>query len=599
MIALIKRVEGWFKNTSFKNRVLITLIGLSFAQAFFIGITVNVFDSDIMLKSEKKNLAQLIKIINEDVESRIGAYNDTALEIVISSEVNRNLNEKDPIKREQKKRTVNAALSSKYLSSDGILDITIVDINKNVYSTRAVLRFPDDFELESTKIFEYAKERNGGLVWVVENDILNEYEKNSYSNKKLSGIHSAALIKDYTTNKVKGLLMVTLKESYLGNISYSNEKFQAGCLYLVSPDKNMIYPLAGTAEELSPNILNHINFEDMDHTMNVIDETIVSYIKNDAMGWYLVSTTNISTIKKTLQKLLIIIESVLFLSIIGSIILARKLTRVLTYGLSELATTMKMVEKGNFDIQINSDRKDEIGYLSKVLDHMIRQIKELIISEYQQELMTKEAEFKALQAQINPHFLYNILDVLNWRLVEQGQEDLGKNIVALGDLLKYSIVKGDEKIFLSDELKNIEDYLCLQFSISDRGFKLHIEATDKEHILMPKLTLQPLVENAVTHGFSGRMNDNILTIRGYYEKPQLYYIDIADNGIGFDGECINSKESKQNKGKHIGIHNVRERIKIMYGEESDLIIRSQFGVGTLARIIIPMKGVQEDEYHNN
>jgi two-component system sensor histidine kinase YesM len=225
---------------------------------------------------------------------------------------------------------------------------------------------------------------------------------------------------------------------------------------------------------------------------------------------------------------------------------------------------------------------------------MVRNIKELIDKTYKQQLLTQEAEFKALQAQINPHFLYNTLDMINWRLVANGQEEISKSVVELGMILQYSM-SAKAVVSLQEELQNVENYLALRKANRDPDFIYSISQEGGDHVQLPKLTLQPLVENAILHGFGLRRTGNELRIRAFPVAGNNYCIEISDNGVGMDDEMLRvvfAEKPQQPVGAgflkmHIGIKNVDERIKHRYGAPFGISITSSYGFGTTVRVTVP------------
>ena len=269
---------------------------------------------------------------------------------------------------------------------------------------------------------------------------------------------------------------------------------------------------------------------------------------------------------------------------------------------STLAKKMRKVEQGDFDVRIDTNRKDEIGWLSEVFNTMVHRIKMLIETTFKQELLTKEAQFKSLQAQIHPHFLYNTLDMINWRLQAEGHSDLSASVQALGKLLRYSVHEESE-VTLSEELENCKDYLCLRQSNKDPVFTYSILSNGPAELRLPRLTLQPLVENAIIHGFRRRRSANHLEIRSYDAQDNRYCIEIEDNGLGMDEKSLDKvlqrlseKDLLTENSTHLGIANVNKRIKFMYGTDSGISIDSTFGTGTTVRIIIALS---VDDYGKN
>ncbi len=523
------------------------------------------------------------------------SFNSDALNIVIRDEIKQNLNLESELEIGIAKREIINYLNSKTISTYGYLDISILDMNANTYNVRATYYLPPDFDIKQTNTFKEAEKYNGGLIWLSSNDLNELYAKDSILLTPLGGISGAAVIKDYSSNEVKGLLILVLKDNYFRNMEYSNENLENVLFYLFSPDKSVIIPMNSDTDELEEDVLKNIDTQikrvsfTSDKTESH-DEYLVSYLKNEAMGWHLVSVSTASDLSATFDRTVSILIITLIFSLIAFFFLASGISGYVTKGLKTLSDKMQRVGKGDFDTRINTGREDEIGQLSNVFDTMVENTNRLIKLKYEQELMTKDAEFRALQAQINPHFLHNTLDMINWRLIEKGEEEVSQSIVALGNLLRYSAESKSLNASLRDEISNAEDYLYLRHANSKSMFEYEINSENAEGIIMPKLTLQPIVENAIIHGFAGRKRGNSISIKARQEKGD-YIIEITDNGLGMTKEQIRRVESgdykPSRKRSHIGLKNVEQRIKYLH-ENSKFYIISEFGQGTTIKIVIPI-----------
>ena len=596
IISIYRRLMDKYKNLKLRTKVWLAFVILSFVQVIIIGVVVYLSNSTIIIEREKEHLDQLNNAVNQDLESRVEAFNADALNIVIRDSIKNNLNLDDDLEIGKAKRDIVAYLNTRTITTKGYLDISIIDMRANTYSVRATYYLPPDFDIRDTQVFEDAEKYNGGMIWLSSNDVNEHYAKDSILLSPLGGISGAAVIKDYTSNEIKGLLVMVIKDNYFRNMEYSNEKIDSALFYLVSPDKSIVIPMNSSDRALSDGILKDIDttakrssFTNWEGRGS--EEYLVSFIKNNAMGWYLVSVNTTSDLTATFNRTVQILLFTLLFSLIACFFLASGISGYITKGLKSLAIKMKRVGQGDFEVKVNSNRMDEVGQLSNVFDNMVKNTNNLIKQRYEQELLTKEAEFRALQAQINPHFLHNTLDMINWRLIEKGEEEISESIVALGNLLRYSIDGESASAALSDEVKNAQDYLFLRHANSNRLFEYSIDVEQVDGIILPKLTLQPIVENAVTHGFAGRQRGNAIQILGRM-KVNGYYIEVIDNGIGMTKEkavqVLTDKYEQTSGGTHIGLHNVMSRIKYMY-ENARFEIESEFGYGSRIKIILPVK----------
>lgn len=552
------------------------------------------FLSDTLMNKEKEHLDQLLQIVNEKVSGQIEVFDSAGFDLLVNSSLKNNLNQTDPIEYGRAFNTIKGLLSIKTIGTIGLENIMIIDQENHVYSSNFAILLPEDFRMEDTKVFQAANQHLGNLIWLTENDIYEDYSVDVKMYKNNSNIHAAALIQDYVSNETLGILILSLDNDYFEKMKFSDNLIEGTNLYLISPDKKQNYKLFGTKADMDDAILANLSFAESQSGVYTRNESIISYRYNKRMNWYLVSTTETRFLQESIYQIVWTLVLILGIGIIIFLLVSDRFFKAMTKGIDSLMDGMTKVEQGKFDVIVESDKSDEIGKLTNAFNHMVKQINELIISKYQQELLAQKAEFQALQAQINPHFLYNTLDMLNWQLVIRGEDDLSNSVISIGNLLRYSMSSEQMNVSLKEELDNVRDYLSVQFSISGKEIVYTINAEDEDNILLPRLSLQPLVENAVTHGFEGRDKNNYLSITGYYDgadSDKKYILKFEDNGIGISEEKI-KKLNKITDGEpliHIGIANVRKRISYLYGENMKMVIESRYGYGTTVIIELLME----------
>ena len=212
----------------------------------------------------------------------------------------------------------------------------------------------------------------------------------------------------------------------------------------------------------------------------------------------------------------------------------------------------------------------------------------IVVQEQKQE---NDLRYEALRAQINPHFLFNTLSTIKWSAKMSGANNVSKTISALGRLLEVSINKGEEEVCFSEEFELVKCYVYIQNVRYNDKFELQLKVEDERiySYRVPKLILQPIVENSIIHGF-GDMVDNCVIKIDAYGKGESVIIDVIDNGTGIDKDrlegLMHSKNAKQ-KFSGIGLKNVHERIRLKYGDQYGISINSAGGEGTTVSIAIP------------
>lgn len=260
-----------------------------------------------------------------------------------------------------------------------------------------------------------------------------------------------------------------------------------------------------------------------------------------------------------------------------------------TTRIGKLQKAVARVEKEDFSYALNTTSQDEIGELITSFSKMERKLNYLINEVYKSRIKEKEYEMKALQAQINPHFLYNTLSLINWKAIEAGKRDISKITLALSAFYRTSLNKGNNITHISGEIENMRSYLSIQLMLHDDGFDVTEDIDDSVlEYTCPNLILQPLIENAIDHGIDVMPEDRRGVISVICKDMDTYIqFVIKDNGIGMTKEQTVKILTKDSKG--YGVRNVNERLKLCYGEEYPMIIKSKENTGTEVIITIPKK----------
>lgn len=282
---------------------------------------------------------------------------------------------------------------------------------------------------------------------------------------------------------------------------------------------------------------------------------------------------------------------------------------VIAYGLATIISTstvkrikllmknMEKVQQGELDFNISSESNDEIGKLINSFNYMVTRIKMLIAEQYQSGKEIKNAELKALQAQINPHFLYNTLDLINWKAIDNDVPEIALIAHSLAKFYKLSLNKGREFVSIEDEVDHIKNYVRIQNMRLDNRINLvvNIDPFIRQYRIL-KIILQPIVENSILHGILENRNkqEGVITISSHLENNTLVLI-VEDNGIGMTmekaQEILTTDSIADTHG--YGVQNVNQRIKLYYGQQYGLSYWSSPGEGTKVEITIPVIGARD------
>lgn len=338
------------------------------------------------------------------------------------------------------------------------------------------------------------------------------------------------------------------------------------------------------------------------------NEYIALFGASGSQDWRLVNFVKKNDILAPVERLQLYTVYVGLFFILLSFVIAFFLARYIDQPISELMMQMRRIRKGNLKLRIDLNRKDEFGTLADSFNVMLDRIEELIDDKLMIEKMKKHYELKALQAQINPHFLYNTLNSINVLVDLKRTDEIAKVLHALVHLLDYSMGKGEELTPLEDELRGLKHYVYLQQIRYRNKFDVHDEIEPGiMDCRLPKLTLQPIMENAIFHGIKeNRMGERgRITVGGAFENANTVRLFVEDNGIGIPPEKLAGLLKPTDSAavpalpiprySSIGLHNVHDRIQLQFGDAYGLEIESREGQGT--RVVIRFPVVRGDEPH--
>lgn len=317
--------------------------------------------------------------------------------------------------------------------------------------------------------------------------------------------------------------------------------------------------------------------------INLADWSLVRFVQKDA------ATESIREVLKGFQ---IILAVVTVISILYTIWLTRSVTR----PIKELMQVCGKVTEGDFTAHAVVKRQDELGRLGDTFNRMIDQINEFFDKERRDQKRKAEMEYQILQAQINPHFLYNTLDSMKWLAVMQGVDNIAEMSTALINLLQYNLGKVEGETTLRNEIESVRNYIIIQkYRYSDIFEFTTMIDEESEKCQVPRFILQPLVENSIIHGFNEERGNYRVHIAAVIFDGKLH-IRVIDNGMGMDADStdkINKGQEKSTRFSKIGVASIRERIKLYFGDEAELIFDSEPNVATIAEIILPI--IREEE----
>jgi two-component system, sensor histidine kinase YesM len=286
-----------------------------------------------------------------------------------------------------------------------------------------------------------------------------------------------------------------------------------------------------------------------------------------------------------------------FGAIVFSVVAAWALSRSIYTPIKKLHDVTKTITQNDLQALVTSDNVDEITELGMSFNIMIGKIRSLLDDKIREQENLRKAELRALQSQINPHFLYNTLDTIIWMAEAKKTDKIVEVVSALSSFFRISLSKGKDWITIGEEIERIKSYLTIQ-KIRYRDildFRIEVDEGVLNHTVL-KLILQPLVENAIYHGIKNKREGGILIVRAKFNNKDEVFLEVEDNGIGFTSDKLtllhaeladNSGEIKQESG--FGIGNVNQRIKLYYGKQYGLSVKSGYHTGTRVSFVIPAR----------
>ncbi|HHV12101.1 MAG TPA: sensor histidine kinase [Clostridiales bacterium] len=514
--------------------------------------------------SYMENVAQL-EINNEDVKEYLFTYADAGKRAVIGETISAQFS----VLRETRQDIHNIGI----IGRDGsyLINDRYVTMNKNV-------------DYHRMEWFQEALKGNTVLTTShVQNIVADDYQwvvtlSNGITNPE--------------TGRVEGVFFIDLNYSLISSLCESIDLSNRGYVFIVDDQGNIIYHpkqqliYSGVREENIEEILSNKGGS----YLAADGDKIYFTAKSENTGWTVVGVSYKSEMMEQMNETRRMYVVLAILLLVLATVLAVIFSNALTKPIKELRKSMKEVETGNFDIHLeDSDAMNEIGHLQNSFRIMIYKIRQLIENNKTEQEAKRKSELRALQAQINPHFLYNTLDSIIWMAESSKTEEVIQMTSALSKLLRKSISNEDELVTVEREIDYVKEYLTIQkMRYQDKlEYEIHV---DEEVLKVPiaKLVLQPLVENAIYHGIKYKEGKGLIQITGFVRGADVV-IQIKDNGMGMEEEKLQSilVQTGPADSKRVGVQNVHSRLQLYYGKDYGVRYESKLGEGTTVSITVP------------
>ncbi len=393
----------------------------------------------------------------------------------------------------------------------------------------------------------------------------------------------------------QGVLLINLKYSSLEQIMSKATLGNGGYLYLTDQEGDIIYHpkkqliFSGLAKESN---LWAASLPDGNHKETFEGEERVLTVKTVGYtGWKLVGVMPGRGFSFNTFQNRMFISSMILALLLVLVAVNSRVSSMLTDPIRRLEQSVHEMEEGNLEAVIYTGGSYEVMHLGRAIQDMVDEMKRLMEATVAEHESKRKSELDALQSQINPHFLYNTLDIIVWMIENEQSQDAVRVVTSLARLFRISLSKGRNIIPIRDELEHVRNYLTIQQMRFKNKFEFSVEADEEVCALSTiKLVVQPLAENALYHGIEFMDEDGHIDIRAWREGEDVY-ISVGDNGLGMTEETVEALLKGEivpgTKGSGIGFGNVNERIELYFGKGYGLRIESEPDEGTTVIIHIP------------
>lgn len=592
-----------YKNLPIKRKMLLTLNLQIIIPLFLIGF-MSYWISGNIIKDRSTDYSQdILRNIELGIKDRINNYTSMSQDLLydkkIYNQIKGNSTASSPIDAykesldgvETLKKFIysrNEIQSICFMSKDGKNKCS-ADNNTTKVSITNLIRYDE--------MAQVARQGLGKVMWYF--DIKDQKVQNIYLVRTIYD-------RDNYIDEI-GLFVMLIKKEVFESIYQDFETDYMQNVVLVSNKNELIVGMNQNNSYLLNNDIQKHIVDDRGWLIDDKGSALVSYVSMNDPGWRIVTYIPLGKLYKEIGNLRIWIVILCILTVLILSILSRKIATDLVNPINRLVGAMKTVQKGRW-VDVEVDRNDELGFITKTFNEMAMEIEHLITWNYREQLTRKEAQLKALQSQINPHFLFNTLESINWMAHLNNVPEISETVSALSSLMEASIGRDDKLITLREEFLYIDNYISILKRRFEDSIQLirWVETEDILDIKIPKLLIQPLIENAVYHGIGRTTSNGVINLNAYIIADTLI-IKVIDNGVGMDKEelkALNENLSMDNDTyfrtlvkkdrKSIGLENVNRRIKLFYGEKYGIRIESQKGSFTKVLVSIPAAIIEND-----
>lgn len=537
---------------------------------------------DEILMAEERSSLRMAQYLRSELSSLLSSYpaklNTIASDMAVIRLI-RSYRKADAVEAKSLQYALMSRLISEAASLRGFMSVEIVTdtgtpISKLPYSIMNESFFARIEGANEKFAFWVGRYRWGDL-----------YPEASLSQRDRTVVLAARRILDYANVKLLGYIVISFDCTELESLLPSD----AGAQIMISDEQGAVLAGVGDTQEnlalLAQTLSRQALPEELEsRTMNHKDDSNLVITGQIAASPYrLTLSIAYRQIFSGLTRMFTVIISAAVFIALMMLGIAWLLTRSVTVPVTRLSGAMRRFGAGEFEARIGDAAHDEIGMLCREFDDMAGRVCRLTEQLCEARAKEKEAVYTALQAQINPHFLYNTLDMISWMGYGASNADICKVVASLSDFFRLSLNKGEDSVTLADELNHVKSYITIQeYRMRHIQFRLEVPR-ELLNLRVPKLMVQPLVENAILHGLRPRNYRGHITISCALEQAYLV-IRVMDDGVGFDEKLLGERTEKSTS---YGLKNIRQRLAVLYDDRGSLEIANRPEGGVVARLRYP------------
>ena len=552
------------------------------------------FTNTSIFENSSEYTHTIIQQMNQNIDSYIDYMENIAYLISSNEDVQDYLFD-EKIDNEGRYRILNQ-LQTILDSRSDIRNVGIISKNGRMLINDGSKSVNQDLDLNTQEWYATALEKPNGPI------LTSSHVQHIISGERPWVITLSRGIRDRSgSGEKEGVFFIDLNYSAISELCDQSTVGTKGYAFILDAKGNIVY------HPQQQQLYNELQTENISLIMDTDEDTVLTGTGNDGKlysisrsektGWTVVDCTNVKELlSKSRQAQSVYVLTAIILVIVA-LLFSRFMARSITLPIQKLRDSMKKVQEGDFSVSdVVVDSKNEIGSLTKSFDVMTHRIHELMEQNVHEQEEKRKSELKALQSQINPHFLYNTLDSIIWMAEGKKNEEVVLMTASLARLLRQSISNEDEVVPIANEVEYARGYLTIQKMRYKDKLEFQIEV-DSSILYIPliKLVLQPIIENAIYHGLKYKESKGLLIVKGFMKDGNAV-LQVIDDGVGMDEETLAHIYDKHKVNYHsngVGVYNVQKRLKLYYGEDYGITYTSELGKGTTATITIP--GRQEEQ----